>query len=199
MSKEPHTFYQAARVTFTEDATTGGFLNDPLATWRIARLAALGQKVLCTPTGLADLWGVERRVIGRLVLTLRHTVSIEGSAWVREASISKIICESSWDYGTTLDLSCAVGLGHKMPTGPVSMWRGRGLPKAKRQAVFERDGRVCAYCKATSGDFHIDHVIPVASGGTDDLENLVPSCSGCNLAKASMSVEAFLAKRRLAE
>lgn len=39
----------------------------------------------------------------------------------------------------------------------------------------------------------IDHRMPVSRGGTDDLENLVASCHGCNQSKRAMSEAEFRA------
>jgi 5-methylcytosine-specific restriction endonuclease McrA len=42
-------------------------------------------------------------------------------------------------------------------------------------------GGCCAYC---GGPFEaVEHVIPLARGGTGWASNLVPSCNPCNLAK----------------
>lgn len=39
----------------------------------------------------------------------------------------------------------------------------------------------CVYC---GGPYeHLDHVVPVSTGGVDAIHNLVPSCSRCNLSK----------------
>jgi 5-methylcytosine-specific restriction endonuclease McrA len=57
-----------------------------------------------------------------------------------------------------------------------------------RFVVLNRDKFRCIYCgKSSATDenivMHIDHVHPVAKGGTDKLSNLVTSCSDCNLSK----------------
>lgn len=65
------------------------------------------------------------------------------------------------------------------------------LPLAVREAVFERDGAQCRYC-ATSlewENYHCDHVVPVARGGRDDMDNLAASCVACNLSKAAKAPE----------
>lgn len=54
-----------------------------------------------------------------------------------------------------------------------------------RKQVFVRDGEVCAYCGTTSGPFEIDHVIPLAIGGTNELDNLAVACRPCNRQKNS--------------
>lgn len=39
--------------------------------------------------------------------------------------------------------------------------------------------------------FHVDHVIPVASGGVDDIANYFPACGKCNAFKSDWSLERF--------
>lgn len=54
-------------------------------------------------------------------------------------------------------------------------------------AVIQRDGWVCSYCDCdTSIHGHaIDHVIPLAKGGTNELDNLTMSCKSCNSSKGA--------------
>ena len=37
----------------------------------------------------------------------------------------------------------------------------------------------------------VDHIIPVAKGGSDDLENLVAACKRCNSAKQDKMPDEF--------
>lgn len=62
-----------------------------------------------------------------------------------------------------------------------------GLPKRLRYEVLRRDNHACRYCGATAPDaaLTVDHVVPVALGGTDDPGNLVAACVDCNAGKAS--------------
>lgn len=55
-------------------------------------------------------------------------------------------------------------------------------PKRIRDAVFQRDGRVCAKCGRTESPT-IDHIKPVSRGGSDDLSNLRVLCRSCNCRK----------------
>lgn len=59
------------------------------------------------------------------------------------------------------------------------------LSKARRTAIFERDGEECSYCKTKIGPFHIDHVKPLARGGSNRDDNLCVACAPCNFAKAA--------------
>ena len=56
---------------------------------------------------------------------------------------------------------------------------------ALRHEVLHRDGYRCLECGATNKDIQleIDHIIPVAQGGTDELNNLQTLCMTCNRAK----------------
>lgn len=58
-----------------------------------------------------------------------------------------------------------------------------------RVVVFERDGKKCAYCKRKERKIGLDHVIPLARGGSNDLSNLVVACSICNAKKGNRTPE----------
>lgn len=63
-----------------------------------------------------------------------------------------------------------------------------------RMYVWDKTGGICWYCGVQTNpfrDFACDHVIPVVSGGTNDLYNLVPACRRCNSQKHAMSVEHY--------
>ncbi|MEV7815591.1 MULTISPECIES: HNH endonuclease [Streptomyces] len=61
------------------------------------------------------------------------------------------------------------------------------VSKRKRFEVLRRDGFRCRYCgaAASAAELEVDHVTPVALGGTDELDDLVTSCGPCNDGKAS--------------
>jgi len=54
---------------------------------------------------------------------------------------------------------------------------------------------VCYYCGEEAQTGHIEHKIPLAIGGTNDLDNLVWSCADCNLSKGTKTSEEFIAKQ----
>lgn len=58
------------------------------------------------------------------------------------------------------------------------------VSKEAREAVFDRDGRACLKCGATKS-LSLDHVIPLASGGDNGVDNLQTLCTSCNSAKGS--------------
>jgi hypothetical protein len=62
------------------------------------------------------------------------------------------------------------------------------LSKAQRRSVRERAGGCCEYCRESASSsavsFHVDHIIPVKHGGTDESANLCFSCFNCNMYKS---------------
>jgi hypothetical protein len=55
------------------------------------------------------------------------------------------------------------------------------------QSIIRREGGLCHYCKNVvaspsldNQNYDIDHMIPIAKGGTNDPTNLVLSCKKCN-------------------
>lgn len=65
-----------------------------------------------------------------------------------------------------------------------------------RHAVYEKYDGHCAYCgkEIEYKDMQVDHLIPKGAyinPGTDDIENLMPSCRRCNHYKRANSLEAF--------
>lgn len=66
------------------------------------------------------------------------------------------------------------------------------IPKEVRKDVKNKFGGHCAYCGLELGrSFHVDHVIPVAEGGIDDIVNYFPACVQCNTFKNSFSFNQF--------
>jgi hypothetical protein len=62
------------------------------------------------------------------------------------------------------------------------------LSQAQRQTVRERAEGCCEYCHlsviSATVPFHVDHIIPIKHGGTDDAANLCFACFNCNMYKS---------------
>lgn len=55
-----------------------------------------------------------------------------------------------------------------------------------RLVALRRDGGLCVPCRSGGNvtvATEVDHVLPKAKGGTDDLKNLQSICSACHRAK----------------
>lgn len=66
----------------------------------------------------------------------------------------------------------------------------KAIGKKTRFEVFKRDGFMCAYCGSTPPNIilQIDHIHPVAKGGTNLIDNLITSCQPCNIGKGATNL-----------
>jgi len=64
-----------------------------------------------------------------------------------------------------------------------------------RIKVFKKTKGKCFYCgmKLVLDSYHIDHAHPKSKGGSDDINNLLPSCGTCNLQKGCLTIEGYRA------
>ena len=65
----------------------------------------------------------------------------------------------------------------------------RDVSRRTRYEVMKRDGFRCQICgKAVDDDvtLHVDHIIPLAKGGSNAKNNLRTLCDGCNLGKSDL-------------
>ncbi|EPB8152956.1 HNH endonuclease [Clostridium perfringens] len=74
------------------------------------------------------------------------------------------------------------------------------LTKKIRFEVFKRDSFKCQYCGKSAPDvvLEVDHIKPVAEGGSNDILNLITSCFECNRGKGKklLSDTTVLDKKR---
>jgi hypothetical protein len=68
---------------------------------------------------------------------------------------------------------------------------GVSLSVRTRFEVFKRDRFTCAYCgkRPPEVTLEVDHMVPRAAGGSDEMENLITSCWECNHGKADRLLE----------
>lgn len=63
------------------------------------------------------------------------------------------------------------------------------IPADLRRGTIRRAANRCEYCrlsqKGQEATFHVDHIIPVASGGGTVPENLALACVSCSLRKGA--------------
>lgn len=60
------------------------------------------------------------------------------------------------------------------------------IPPTVRKYVFERDFYRCQSCGKTNNETNlaVDHIIPLARGGQNDISNLQALCFTCNQRKS---------------
>jgi hypothetical protein len=75
----------------------------------------------------------------------------------------------------------------------------QGISPPLRNEILERNGFTCQLCGAGPGDtdpfnpsrkvrLHIDHIIPISQGGTNDKNNLRVVCSACNQGRSNIQI-----------
>ena len=81
---------------------------------------------------------------------------------------------------------------HRRFTGKNRVTR-RAIPKQMRNEIYRRDNYTCQFCKSACDrkNLTIDHLIPLALGGLDDITNYVTCCSSCNGRKADLPLAVF--------
>jgi 5-methylcytosine-specific restriction endonuclease McrA len=60
------------------------------------------------------------------------------------------------------------------------------LSASRRFDILERDSRKCVVCGRSASDgivLHVDHIVPVSKGGSNDIVSLQTLCEECNLGK----------------
>lgn len=69
----------------------------------------------------------------------------------------------------------------------------KGISGIKRVKVYAKTNGHCAYCgdNLHEEEFAIDHVHPKSKGGTNHIDNLMPSCHSCNTSKGTKSIEHY--------
>jgi len=67
----------------------------------------------------------------------------------------------------------------------------KALSQKTRFEVFKRDHFTCQYCgrKAPDVVLQVDHIVPVANDGKNDILNLVTSCVDCNSGKSDRKLD----------
>lgn len=104
----------------------------------------------------------------------------------RARHLNELVQQGLWE---------SVGIDHYqiqplfLPGGTGWRMKGRGTSRPPisselRQAVYDRDGRACRHCGATT-NLSLDHIHPFSLGGDDTYENLQTLCRSCNSKKGA--------------
>lgn len=81
---------------------------------------------------------------------------------------------------------------------PVRERRPKPISRRRRD-VFAKSGARCCYCSTPltlDGRWHIEHQLPRALGGMDDIVNLVAACAPCNLSKGARTALEFVVRQQ---
>ena len=80
-----------------------------------------------------------------------------------------------------------------LPIRPVIDKR-RPISKRRRD-IFAKSHGCCHYCARPlqlDGSWHVEHMLPRALGGADEIGNLVAACAPCNLSKGDRTALEFV-------
>lgn len=117
-------------------------------------------------------------------------------------------------YGPTADAAEAKARAEFPDLRPPSLDRPRPRNWAERKALAKSQGGThsrqqwwfkvrraewrCYYCgvdtRLPGVTLNKDHMTPICRGGSDALDNVVPSCRACNVAKGTRTVEEYVGK-----
>lgn len=78
------------------------------------------------------------------------------------------------------------------------------IGKATIRKILDRQEYLCLICfdNLMTKEYHIDHLVPISLGGSNQLSNLSAMCAKCNLIKSSLvfknetSMREYILKRR---
>lgn len=142
-----------------------------------------------------DWWGFSIPKISKLY----HMTCNEVDGWAFNESM-KLISELRRNRIINWDIAY---LSMRIIDNSYEKFRNRGYVKRKkrrsraliytsntsvRDEVFEIHGRACLCC-GKSENVTLDHVVPVAKGGGDSVNNLQPLCFTCNRSKGTKVID----------
>ena len=74
--------------------------------------------------------------------------------------------------------------------------RRRFTPRERSKVAFEQSYQ-CSACKVMlNPDWHLDHVIPLADGGTNERDNVQALCIACHTDKSAAATRATRPRRK---
>lgn len=108
---------------------------------------------------------------------------------------SELLAQRSADQAAAESAQGELWPREERPSPPV----GKRRPVSKRRReIFEKSKGCCHYCDATlalDGAWHVEHMLPRALGGLDELGNLVAACVPCNLSKGDRTAIEFVLRQ----
>lgn len=138
-------------------------------------------------------WGMSIEEIGAFCLIWSFLAQQNGTYRLNEKSLATLTRLSVHRWRKiaprVLTLFVIDGDTVSLPRKPT---RRKSLSIAVKKFVFGRDGNKCRYCGATEGELHIDHIVPLARGGSDEPENLCVACKPCNSSKNASMLDEWM-------
>ncbi|MEQ9307359.1 MAG: HNH endonuclease signature motif containing protein, partial [Marinoscillum sp.] len=141
-------------------------------------------------------------------ITITHSDKIKELASAYAANYSDRVLHDRQLCAFIAQLLIVIGFnGNDDLEGNPQQWvRRKNIPAWAKKAIYSRDRGKCAICNTDilfelSENDHIDHIIPLARGGCNDIVNLQLLCQKCNLKKSdtlqevTSSIPPYIARR----
>jgi HNH endonuclease/Homing endonuclease associated repeat len=108
---------------------------------------------------------------------------ISGDSYTRRFGSWKKSLVQAYKSVTSEQLNDEISIGEESRKSESK--KSRTLSLRKRFFVLKRDGFTCKMCGANGlgVKLEVDHITPIAKGGSDDLDNLQTLCFECNRGK----------------
>jgi len=101
-----------------------------------------------------------------------------------------------WSHNDTEDLRPGQYLLKDLEPIPTF---SKGISAAQRAKILARNGFTCQICGVGAGErdpvdpsrgvrLHVDHIVPLSEGGSNDDDNLRVTCSACNEGRSNLHV-----------
>jgi 5-methylcytosine-specific restriction endonuclease McrA len=177
---------QENKVVFGAELThRGQQIKDALLSRRQLRRGRRNRKTRYRPARFLN----RTRREGWLAPSLQHRVDTT-LTWVRKfirlASVTNIVTEL-----VRFDLQ----LMQNPERSGVQYQQGELQGYEVREYLLNKWERKCTYCSVENVPLQVEHIHPLANGGTNRVSNLCLACEQCNLKKGTQSIEKFLAKK----
>lgn len=125
---------------------------------------------------------------------IRETLGLSDDAWLDLVG-ELVAADKATTFTTARSAYAQLTHGHLLLSesiGPSSRPSAKAWARL-RARVFETYGEGCTYCGTEVGPFVVDHIHPVARGGSSHFTNLTPACGPCNASKGSQLLDVWWA------
>jgi hypothetical protein len=132
---------------------------------------------------LAKMWTASRHDSGRCP---RAKDAARYGLPVSPATVAQRF--GSWKKALAATARAMNASGITLPEAPppIVVIHKRRIPtKARRFDIFKRDGYKCRICRNVGGELEVDHIVPLAKGGANTMDNLQTVCRACNRSKGT--------------